>query len=103
MSRVLLTSSITPLWSVHSTMGVFSRWWRRRSNNGITKYHNPPVRLVGQCQSTPSLFPTYTVSKSSVSGVNLNGNHEKLELDLEQVFDLVDFQLAWKKVRSDPP
>ena len=35
-SRVFPTSSITPLWSVHSTMGVFSRWWRRRSNYGIT-------------------------------------------------------------------
>ena len=54
MSRVFPTSSITPLWSVHNTVGVFSRWWRRRSNYGITKYHNPPVRLVGQSQFTTS-------------------------------------------------
>ena len=33
----------------------------------------------------------------------LNGKHEKLELDLEQVFDFVGFQLAWKSVRLDPP
>ena len=38
-----------------------------------------------------------------MSGVSLNGKHEKLELDLEQVFDLVGFQLAQKSVRSDPP
>ena len=76
MSRVFPTSSVTPLWSVHSTMGVFSRWWRRRSNYGITKYHNPPVRLVGQSQFPPSLSPAYTVSRSSVSGVSLNGKHE---------------------------
>ena len=37
--------------------GIFSRWWRRRSNYGITKYHNPPVRLVGQSQFPPSLSP----------------------------------------------
>ena len=43
MSRVFPTSSITPLWSVRSTMGVFSQWWRRRSNYGITKYHSPTV------------------------------------------------------------
>ena len=91
-------------WSVHSTMGVFSRWWRRRSNYGITEYHNPPVRLVGQASFfPPSLSPAYTFSRISVSGVSLNGKHEKLELDLEQVFDLVGFQLAQKSVRSDPP
>ena len=54
-------------------------------------------------QFPPSLSPAYTVSRSSVSGVSLNGKHEKLELDLEQVFDLVGFTLAWKSVRSDPP
>ena len=102
MSRVFPTSSITPLWSVHSTMGVFSRWWRRRSNYGITKYHNPPVRLVGQSQFPPSLSPAYTVSRNSVSGVSLNGKHEQLELDLDQVFDLVGFQLARNSARSDP-
>ena len=103
MSRVIPTSSITPLWSVHHNMGVFSRWWWRRSNYGITKYHNLPVRLVGQSQFPPSLSPTYTVSRSSVSGVSLNGKHEKFKLGLEQVFDLVGFQLAWKRVRSDQP
>ena len=107
MSRVFPTSPVTPLWSVHSTMGVFSRWWRRRSNYGITEYHNPPVRLVGQSQFPPSLSPAYTFSRSSVSGISLKGDevgkHEKLELDLEQVLDLVGFQLAWKSVRSDPP
>ena len=51
----------------------------------------------------PSLSPAYTFSRISVSGVSLNGKHEKLELDLEQVFDLVGFQLAQKSVRSDPP
>ena len=45
-------------------------------------------------QFPPSLSPAYTFSGSSVSGVSLNGKHEKLELDLEQVFDLVGFQLA---------
>ena len=30
-------------------------------------------------------------------------NMNKLELDLEQVFDLVGFQLARKSLRSDPP
>ena len=54
-------------------------------------------------QFPPSLSSAYTFSRSSVSGVSLNGKHEKLELDLEQVFDLVGFQLAWKSVRSDPP
>ena len=103
ISRVFPTSLVIPVWSVHSTMGVFSRWWRRRSNCGITKYHNPPVRLVGQSQFPASLSPSYTFSRSSVPGVSLNGKHEKLELDLEQVFDLVGFQLAWKSVRSDPP
>ena len=78
MSRVFPTSSITLLWSVHSTRGVFIRWWRRRSNYGIIKYHNPPVRLVGQSQLTPSLSPAYTVSRSSVSGVSLNGKHKKI-------------------------
>ena len=50
----------------------------------------------------PSMSPAYTFSRS-VSGVSLNGKHEKLELDLEQFFDLVGFQLARKSVRTDPP
>ena len=41
----------------------------------------------------PSLSPGHTFSRISVSGVSMNGKHEKLELDLEQVFDLVGFQL----------
>ena len=44
----------------------------RRSNYGITKYHNPPARLVGQCQCPPNLSPIYTISSSSVSGVSFN-------------------------------
>ena len=38
-----------------------------------------------------------------MSGVSLNGKQKKLKLDLEQVFDLVGFQLARKMIRSDPP
>ena len=102
MSGVFPTSSVTPLWSVHSTMGVFSRWWRRRSNYVITKYLNPPVQLVGQASSHQACLQ-HTHSLGALSGVSLNGKHEKLELDLAQVFDLVGFQLAWKSVRSDPP
>ena len=49
----------------------------------------------------PSL--SHSIHRISVSGVSLNGKHEKLELDLKQVFDLVGFQLAQKSVRSDPP
>ena len=102
MSRVFPTSSVTPLWSVHSTMGVFSRWWRRRSNYGITKYHNPPVQLVGQASSHQACLQR-THSQGALSGGSLNGKHEKLELDLEQVFDLVGFHLAWTSIRSHPP
>ena len=44
----------------------------------------------------------YTISSSSVSGVSLNGIMEKLELDLEQAFDLVGYQFSLKegKLRS---
>ena len=71
------------------------------TNYDITKYYNPPARLVGQCQFPPNLSPTYAISSSSVSGVSLNGM-EKLELDLEQAFDLVGYQFSLKegKVRS---
>ena len=75
MSRIFPTSSVTPLWSVHSTMGVFSRWWRRRSNYGITEYHNPAVRLVVHSQFPLSLSPAYTFANASVSGVSLKGKH----------------------------
>ena len=56
-----------------------------------------------KANSPPSLSQAYTVSRSSVLGVSVNGKHKKLELDLEQVFDLVGFQLAWRRVRSDSP
>ena len=72
------------------------------SNYGITKYHNSPLLLVGQSQFPPNLSPAYAISISSVSGVSLNSKHEKLELDLKQVFDLVDYRFSLKegKVRS---
>ena len=79
-----------------------SRWWRSRSNYDITKYHNPPAQLVGQCQFPPNRSPTYTISSSSVSGVSLNGIMKKLELDLEQAFDLVGYQFSLKEGKVRP-
>ena len=103
MPRVFPTSSVTPL-------GLFTVQWESSLGGG-------EGGLTMALQSTtihqydwlvkpvfpPSLSPGYTFSRISVSGVSLNGKHEKLELDLEQVFDLVGFQLAQKSVRSDPP
>ena len=94
LSKASPDSSSTSFWFVHSTQRFFSRWWRRRSNYGITNYHNPPVRLVGQSQFPPNLSPTYTISSGSLSGVSLDGKQGKLELDLKQAFDLVGYHFT---------
>ena len=64
--------------------GLFTVQWESSPCGGeggltmaLTRYHNPPVRLVGQSQFPPNLSPSYTVSSSSVSGVSFQFSLEE--------------------------
>ena len=94
-SRAFPANSRTPVWSFFTVhRGVSSWWWRRRSNYDITKYHNPPARLVGLTEGyknppvprrlvgeshiPPNLSPAYTDLGSSLSRTRLAGEQGKV-------------------------
>ena len=65
-------------------------------------YFLTPFQPTRKCQLPPNQCPMYTISSSSVSGVSLNGIMEKLELDLEQAFDLRGYQFSLKEGKVRP-
>ena len=96
----------TALWSVHSTLGVYSGSKRGETDGYTQGYKNPPVprRLVGEGQIPPGLSPAYTWASTDLPNLGWLVNLEKSELEPKQIFNFVGylFDLQVGRVRPTP-
>ena len=103
-SRSFLPIQSTNIWSVQSTHGIHGGGEGGQTDGFTQEYKNPavPRRLVGQSQIQLNLSPANTNPSSFVSGIGLDGKHEKLELDPKQVFDFIGYKFNLKEDKVRP-